>query len=986
MFNFKSNFMKRKLMLLMTSLFMVGLVNAQISKVTGIVISEEDGLPVIGASVLVKGTSTGTATDLDGKFVLTDIPASAKSLIVSYIGMHTQEVKIDRYVEVVLHADAEQLEDVVVVGYGSAKKIASLTGSVAKVNSDKLTAKPVANAMDALQGQVAGLQVFTSSGEPGAASSSSYIRGVGSLTASNEPLYILDGSPVSSDVMMMMNPNDFESVTVLKDASATSIYGSRAANGVIYITTKKGKVSEKAVVTASGNWGVASLARRISNPMNTEQLLGYWKEIGLVDQAGYDYYMGLGVDTDWEKYYFKDQAQTYQGNLSIQGGSGKTRYYVSGSYYFQDGITPRSEYERYTFRSNIESSPFEWLRFGANVGATYDERQTALYTYQGSSSLNGGIFGTILNPSFVDPYDKDGNRLEKIPYVGSYDPEFLSEKQPSGTNSAQINGNVFLQLNPVKGLTLRSQVGLEAYDSRQTSKRLSTHPGATMGGYAYEGFGRNAKMTMTNTAEYNINVASSHDVTVLLGQESLQNNYEWFASETNGQSDDRLNMLLHGTAADLAAAKEHEMYTYTFNSYFGRLNYSYEDKYFADFSLRNDASSRFGKKNRNATFYSAGLLWDMKRENFLDDVKFLTDMKLKASIGTTGNSSIGNYEHLALVGTNQYNGQSGWYVSSPGNPELGWESQTLANIGIETSFWNRYRLGLTWYNKETSNMLMDVPVPYTSGFTSVTQNVGSMLNTGIEVELGLDIIKNRDWRLTFNANYAYNQNKITELFYGYEQWDMPSYLVTYKVGEPVQYFMAKWAGVDPEDGRQMWYIPGTNETTKEYNEELLQQATGYTRYAPHTGGFNLIAGWKGLQLNADFSWVLGKYMVNNDYYFANNPYNFAGYNQSQDVLQAWKEPGDITDVPRFGSIMQFDTHLLEDASFLRMKNISLSYSLPKSLMKKTKVISGCKVIVSGRNLWTLTKYRGADPEINSNLTYGAYPNTKQMTIGAEITF
>ena len=979
--------MKRKFMLLLTCLFIgIGLVTAQVTKVTGTVISEEDGLPVVGASILVKGTAVGTVTDMDGKFQLPNVPSSAKTLVISFIGMKSQELPIKQTMNVILKPDTETLEEVVVLGYGSGKKIGSIVGSVAKVNSEKLSAKPVANAMDALQGQVSGLQVYTSSGEPGS-SSSSYIRGVGSLTADNEPLYVLDGTPVSSSVMVMMNPNDFESVTVLKDASATSIYGSRAANGVIYITTKRGKIGEKAVITASGNYGTARLARRVSNPMNSTELLNYQLSHGIIKQETYDKYINSGIDTNWEDYFFKDDAPTYQANLSIQGGSNKTMYYVSGSYYFQDGITPRSEYNRYTFRSNLESRPTDWLRFGANFGATYDEQQTSLFTYQGSNNLNGGIFGTILNPTYYNPYGEDGSKLDVIPGLNRYSPYYLSDKQPSSSNTAQLDGTAFIQLNPIEGLTIRSQFGIEAYDFRQTSKRLASHPNATQGGYTYEAFRRNAKLTITNTAEYNFKIKDIHDFTILIGQEGIKNDYQRFGSETTGQSDDRLSMLEAGTAATLLGADENDLYTYQFLSFFGRINYALNDKYFADFSIRNDASSRFGKDNRNAIFMSGGLMWNMKKESFLEDVNFLSDLKLKASIGTTGNSSIGNYDHLALVGTNLYNAQGGWKINTPGNGDLGWEKQTLANIGIEASFWNKYRIELTYYNKKTSNMLMDVPIPYTSGFSSITQNVGSMTNSGVEIAVSLDLLKTKDWFVGFNMNYAYNKNKITELFYGYDEWAMPNYLVSYNVGEPVQYYMAEWAGVDPADGQQMWYIPGTDgETTKEYDEERLQQATGKKRYAPHNGGFGLNVSWKGLSLNADFAWVLGKYMVNNDYYFAANPYNFAGYNQSKDVLNEWKEPGDITDIPAYGNVMQFDTHLLENASFLRLKNISLSYTLPKNWLLPTKVIQGVRIMATARNLFTITNYKGADPELDTNLTYGAYPNTKQFTIGAELTF
>ena len=900
--------------------------------------------------------------------------------------MKSQELTIKANMNITLKADAEVMEEVVVVGYGTGKKIGSVVGAVAKVNSDKIASKPVANAMDALQGQVSGLQVYTSSGEPGSGSSS-YIRGVGSLTADNEPLYVLDGTPVSSNVMVMMNPNDFASVTVLKDASATSIYGSRAANGVIYITTKKGKVGEKAMITLSGNYGIARLARRVGNPMSSKQLLDYQLKHNIINQEKYERYINTGVNTNWQDYFFRDDAPSYQANLSIQGGGEKTTYYVSGSYYNQDGIAPRSSYERYTFRSNIESRPTEWLRFGANIGATYDEQQTSPFTYQGSNNLNGGILGSLMNQPYYNPFDEDGSKLDFIPGLNAWSPYYLTDKQPSKSNTAQLDGSAYIQLTPLKGLTIRSQFGIDAYDYRQTSKRLASHPAANGKGYAYEQFARNAQLTITNTAEYKFDINTEHQFTFLLGQEGIKNNYEKFASETTGHNDDRLTMLEAGTAATLLGKDENNLYEYQFLSFFGRVNYAYDDKYFADFSVRSDASSRFGKNNRSAIFLSGGLMWNIKKEKFLEDVDFLSDLKLKASIGTTGNSSIGNYDHLGLVSTNLYQGQGGWQILTPGNPDLGWEKQTLTNIGVEASFFNKYRVELTYYSKKTSDMLMEVPLPYTSGFSTMTQNIGAMTNNGVELSVSLDLFKNKDWFVGFNMNYAYNKNKIKELFYGYSEWAMPNYLVSYNVGQAVQYYMPKFAGVDPEDGRQMWYIPGTDgETTKEYNEELLQQPTGKNRYAPHNGGFGLNISWKGLALSTDFAWVLGKYMVNNDYYFAANPTQFANFNQSQDVLNEWQNPGDITNMPRYGSVLQFDTHLLENASFLRMKNIALSYTLPKSWMNASKVIRSVKIMASARNLFTITDFKGADPELDSNLTMGAYPNTKQFTVGAEITF
>ena len=889
--------------------------------------------------------------------------------------MQTQEVEIQPDMRIALAADNELLDEVIVVGYGTAKKVGTVIGSVATVSSEKIAEKPVINVMDALQGQVAGLQVFTNSGDPGDKSmrSSSYLRGVGSLSAGTEPLYVLDGSPVSSEIMSMMNPNDFASVTVLKDASATSIYGSRAANGVIYITTKRGRAGEKALVTVSGNYGVSMLARRIGTPMNTEQYLGYLLGNGVIDQDYYDHYMGTGVSTDWEDYFFEN-APMYQGNISVQGGSDRTMYYLSASYLNQEGIEYGSGYERYTVRANVETQVNNWLRMGANLAGAYDMTQASGYTYQGSNNLYGGILGSQLYAPYYNPYDENGNRLEVIPGLNMYDPRYLIDQQPSKSNQAQFNGNAFIQLTPLKGLTLRSQLGVEAYDWRSTNKQMPSFMISQGGnGMTQERFARSSQFTITNTAEYKFDIKDDHHLTVLVGQEGIRNDYSSFGSRTTGQNDDRLTMLQHGTEAVLLGSDYNTAYQYAYLSFFGRADYAFKEKYFADFSVRNDASSRFGADNRNATFFSGGLMWNLKKEAFLEDTDWLTDLRLKASVGSTGNSEIGNYDHLALIGANNYGTNNGWYISSPGNEQLGWETQVLTNVGVAATFFDRIRAEVTWYNRTTKDMLMEVPVPYTSGFSSIMQNVGSMKNTGIELSFGFDVIKTRDMLLQINVNYAYNKNEIN------------------KVGEPVQFYMPVWAGVDPADGQEMWYVPGTDgETTKDYDlasSGALDQATGKSRFAPHTGGFNLNFSWKGLSVGADFAYVLGKYMVNNDRIFTENSQNaMSGFNQSTAMLNEWKQPGDVTDVPVFGSSRIFDTHSLENASFLRLKNLAIGYELPKAWMEKTKFIRGFKITAAARNLFTVTKYKGADPEIDTNLTYGAYPNTRQFTIGAEITF
>ena len=975
-------------MLLLTFFLVgVGVVTAQTKKVTGNVISSEDNLPVIGATILVQGTTVGTITDYDGNFVLSSVPESAQKLEISYIGMKPQTITIQPEVHVVLKPDTEMLDEVVVVGYGTAKKVGTVVGSLKTVNSDKIASKPVANAMDALQGQVSGLQVYSSSGEPGAGSSVN-LRGVGSLTAGNQPLYVLDGMPVSSSVMTTMNPNDFESITVLKDASATSIYGSRAANGVIFITTKKGKLGEKAVVSVSANYGRTKLARKVGNPMNAAELLQFQLDHDIIDQEDYNKYSELGANTNWQNYFFKKDAPTYQTNVSIQGGSDKTRFFLSTSYFNQDGLTPNTEYDRYTFTTNMESIVKDWIRVGANVSGSYDHTRQSLFTYQGSSNLNGGILGTLLNQPYFNPYDENGKKLDYVEEMQLHSPEFLAKKQPSKINRAQVNGSAFVQLTPLEGLTLRSQFGLEAYDRRNKFIRMPSFPGAKGIGMRNEGFARNAKLTITNTAEYKFDINRDHNFTVLLGHEGIKNAYDSFSSSTTGQNDDRLVLLGSGTEANLAGIKQ-SVIKHSFLSFFGRLDYSWKDKYYADFSVRNDASSRFGKGNRDATFVSGGFMWDAKKESFLEDISEVSTLRLKGSVGTTGNSSIGDYDHLRLIGTTNYNNSGGFYMETPGNNKLGWETQILTNLGFDIDFLDRFSLEFTYYHRKTKDMLLKIPLPYTSSFSSKMENVGSMTNSGVELSFNVDIFQNKDWYVGFHTNYAYNKNKITKLFNGKKSWDMPQSSLTYIVGEAVQFYMPVFAGVDPTDGKQMWKVPNSNETTK--NEQLvnsgaLNQATGKKRYAPHYGGFGLSASWKGLSFAADFSWIAGKYLLNNDRYFSENPVVAYGMNQSKDVLHAWKEPGDKTSMPKFGEVMRFDTHLLENASFLRLKNIGIAYQFPSKLLDKTKFFKSFKIMANARNLFTVTSYKGADPELDGNVSMGAYPNTKEFTIGAELTF
>lgn len=977
--------MKKKVMLILSCLFLsIGFITAQTTRVSGVVV-DDAGEPVISASVVVKGTTVGVMTDIEGKFSI-NVPSGKNTLVFTLVGMKTVEVKVSPNMRVVMETDAQLLEDVIVVGYGSARKGSTVIGSVSTVKGEAVELKPSANVMDAMQGKVAGMQSFTSSGEPGSVSSV-YIRGVGSLNAGTQPLYVLDGAPVGSDVLLTVNQNDIESVNVLKDASATSIYGSRAANGVIYVTTKRGRVADKAVIRGSFMYGISNLARRVGNPMNAQELADFQLKYNVISQSRYDEYMSYGNDTKWQDYFFNDNAPTLQANLSVSGGGGLTTYYISAGYMDQEGTSVGSEYKKYNLRSNIETQATKWLRMGLNLGGVYDDGQESMYTYQASNYLAGGILGTLMRQPYYTPYDENGKKYDYIPNVNSYSPYYIIEKSPRRFNNAQVNGSVFVEISPIENLKIRSQNSLEAYDYRYTLQNYPSYEPREGVGLVQERFTRASTMTTTNTAEYKFTVNNDHNFIILGAQEAIQYKQEAFRAETTGQSDDRLMLLSAGLESSFLGGDQHSKTEYVFSSFFGRADYNYKEKYFADLMVRTDGSSRFGKDNKYATFVSGGLMWNIKKENFMADLSYITRLQLKGSVGSQGNSEIGNYAHLGLVAVKNYNAQPGWAISSAGNSDLRWEKQIKTDITLQAQFLNKYDLTFTYYTRKTKDMLLNTPLPYTTGFTSMMKNIGEMSNKGIEVELGANILSTKDYTLGANATLSYNKMTIDKLFYGMTEWPMYSYLTNYIVGQSLNFFMPKYAGIDPVDGLPMWYVPGTdNETTKTYSESLYQD-TGKPRYPTLSGGFGLNASYKGIYMSADFAWVLNKYIVNNDRIFSENPYSNGNYNQSKDILdKMWEKPGDEGKMYSMKAAAQFDDHLLENASFLRLKNLTVGYSLPKTLLNKTNFFSAVRVFGTARNLFTITKYKGADPEINSNLTYGAYPNSRQYVFGLELTF
>ena len=976
---------------------------AQDITVTGTVTDASTGDVIVGASVVLKGSTTEwTMTDDLGQYSLT-VPANGV-LEVSFMGYLTQEIPVNgrASLDVALELDAQMLDDVIVVGYGTARKVSSVVGAASTVKSQVVMNRPSANLGDALQGQVSGLQIFSSTGEP-MSTVSMRLRGVNSINASSTPLFVLDGSPVSASVFNTLNSNDVESMVVLKDASATAIYGSRAANGVIYITTKKGKRSEKPEVKLRGQYGISTMINHKLKLMNTEQWFQFNELVNPDFQMTEEQKIAreLGINTDWMSYLFNDAAPVWSADLSVSGASEKTDYYFSLGAFDQTGIAPDSYMDRFNVRSNINTRATDWLQFGMNLGLTYQTYRSGPYTSSDYRNYwNNPINMATWSLPWWTPYeiknDENGNPYvdysSEKKYLNStlgWNPFYVNDLAPSSTNYTWLNGSTYAQLTPVKGLTIRAQQALEAYDWRSQSK---SHPlpqgeGPYQSGSASESFYRYYQFTFTNTIEYKFDIAQKNHFSILAGQESIFDKYEGFGVSVSGLTDWRNNLVSQAPESGWKSPS-YSLTETAYNSYFARLSYDYADRYYIDASWRIDGSSLFGSGNQYANFYSIGLMWNVKGEKWMQGASWVNDLRVKASYGTTGNSGISNYLAIGTIGnySGHYNDVKGWGISNPENSGLTWETVENLNIGVTARLWNFLNVSVDFYNKMTRNLLMEIPYSFTTGHSGGWGNAGDMLNRGVDVDLTFDIIQTNDIYFGISTNFNYNHNEITELFGGRDEYTIANTGISYQTGYPYgEFFYVRSAGVDPADGMQMWYDLDGNKT-KNYSDNYAVML-GKQRYAPWSGGISLNFQYKGLYVGADFSWVAGKYTINNDRYFITSPQNImSNMNGTVEMLNIWTEPGQVTDIPGLNSQRQFDETFIENASFFRLKNLQIGYNFPQKWMDRTGFIKGFRIYFVGRNLLTFTEYSGYDPEVDSNLQLGVYPNSRQFTVGAEFTF
>ena len=953
--------------------------------ISGTITSAEDKEPLIGVTV-VTDNFQGVISQIDGNYSIEAVEGSV--LTFSYLGFQPVEYTVPDGSESVvfnveMRMESEDIDDVVVIAYGVRKK-GTVAGSVASVKTEKIEKTPTAAFDQALQGQVAGLTVLSNTGEP-SASATMTIRGTNSINSGTAPLYILDGVPISASDFNTIAPADIESLSVLKDASSTSIYGARAANGVIVITTKRGRKSDRPNIEYRMQLGFSQIANdKKWDLMNTAERIAYEKEIGMT--TGQNYPLLSKTDVNWQDVVFNSSAMLQSYELSASGADDTSNYYVSGGYYSQDGTAVGSTFERYSLRANFERKAADWMKIGSSTMLNFQKIQQA---DEGAYTLVTPISAARFMMPYWDPYRKDGS-LASIA-DGSWkgngqNPLEWLENNPVHYKKYKLISTIFAEFTPIEGLVIRSQFGADyshttgfgvSYPSYAPNQGQGSASRSSTDGY---------NLTVTNTITYKFDAGSDHSFTIMAGQEGVDYHYEAFSLMTEGQNNDLLTNISTGTRA--TSWSDTTDSDYGFLSFFARGEYNLKNRYYFEAAARADASSRFGASRRWAAFWSLGFMWDVRNEDFFTSVAdWFTSAQFSVSTGTSGNSSIPNYEHLALVGGGlDYAGDAGMALMQPGNENLGWEKPWTTNVAFRAGFWNRLNADLEFYYKRTSDMLMEVPAPYgTTGYGYYWDNVGTMVNVGAELNVNASLIATENFLWSVNANVSYNHNEIVELYNGVKEYERSNTNTKLVVGHPLgEFYINRYAGVNPANGDALWYDKDGKITNELRDEDKVLVGKSYI--APWQGGFGTALSWKGLSLSTQFSWVADRYMINNDRYFDESNGRFASYNQSRRLLDRWKSPGDVTDIPRHGEYTEFDSRLLEDASFLRLKNVMLSYSLPQNLVRKTRVFSGIRIYAQAQNLLTFTNFSGLDPEGSANVYAAQYPMARQFTFGLDLKF
>lgn len=1009
--------MRKLKLLLLGVLLLMGFNAFSQKKISGKVTNARSGTPLPGVSVVVKGTNSGTITDGEGNYSLT-AAEDAKTLVFSYLGFGTMEAEITgTSVNAALQeGQSQSLEEVVVVGYGTKIK-KDLTGNIARIKGEEIVNTPVPNMTQAIQGRAAGVFVEANSGKVGEGVKVR-IRGAGSISASNDPLYVVDGIPINTgglrgNALADINFNDIETFDILKDASAASIYGSRAAGGVVLITTKKGKqgrtklnvnmqygsnkptnhrsfLNAKDYVDLIREAAINSDVIEGVDPAHPDSWLTF-VESRLTRYSGHSNWRTLETNTDWEKLAYNDDARTKIIDVTASGGNDKTRFYVSGGFSDQEGILILNDFQRISSRFNLEHDASDKVKIGVNFGIsrTVGNRNNLDNAFQNPLQL------VALAP--ITPPRNENGELYDRPVTTYYNGLIETEDSRYKSTIFRNIGTAFISYKVIRNLIFRSELGLDMQTQNDDLFRGSrTLTGLSTNGYGSSEWNRDVSLNTNNYFSY-VKSFGEHalDATVGMSYQKYTSDY----SSVTGE-DFPVDALQKLASAGKITGGSSTLTESAIASYFARANYKFKNRYLLSVNGRVDGSSRFGKDNKFGFFPAVSAGWIISEESFMATSNLISFLKLRGSYGITGNDAgFGNFPQLGLFGAAKYNNQSGLVPTQLANPKLKWEKSQQLDIGLDFGLFNNKISGeIDYYIRKTEDLIYNVPVPSTTGFTTQTVNIGSMENKGFEFVLNVNNITAGDFRWSSSLNLARNINKITRL--DGDQTLLPGndgrFLNSMIVGEAIGVLYGpKFAGADPANGDALYYEQDGKTTTNDYND-----AGNFVVGNPNPdwiGGFNNTFSYKGIELSILFQGVFGNQITNGAGGFMSASFDWFD-NQTSDQLRRWRNPGDITDVPQlrlgYGNGIGASSRYVEDGGYVRLKNVTLAYNLSPAILSKIKMQS-LKIYVTGINLATFTDYTGWDPEVNTDYRatnrnqggdFYAAPQIKSVTFGINLGF
>jgi TonB-linked SusC/RagA family outer membrane protein len=961
-------------------------------------VTNEKGDPLVGATVQVKGSNVAVLTKEDGSFSI-EVPKNSTKLVVSYVGMESQEVTIENTtLTIILKEIGQKLDEVVVMGY-TTQKSNKISGSVAVVKAAQLRDVTEGDVGKMLQGKVSGVFVGSSSGQPGSAPVIR-IRGNGTVTAGSDPLYVVDGV-----IGGIPNPSDVESMTILKDAASTTLYGSRAANGVIVVTTKRGKAG-KTLFDFRTSSGSGHLDNGNFKLMNSTQLYDTYARAlagagnnpaeieALLPASRKD------VNTNWQDVAYQDGINTSY-ELNISGGNEKTRFYIGSNYYKEDGIVVGTGIDRYSFRLNLDHNISDKFKLSANIASTITKS---------NNSPDGALYESYTNLPWDKAFDKNGNPIDPNTadeWFGRDYTNFAFERQYNYNRSRDmgLEGLFKAEYSFTESLSFSSTNRAEFWNGfNENYNDVRSTSGSYSNGYLYNYNGSSRSYLTSNLLKYN-KTFGEHQVQVLLGHEYQLNQDQYSDSDKSGFLPG-LDVLSAGATVINASGNRNEN---KFLSGFMQANYNYSDKYYLTTSFRRDGSSRFGSNNQYANFYAVGGSWIVSKESFMESIPAISNLKLRSSYGTTGNAdikkpdgSLNYYGGIDYYSVNSsYNGAPGAVLYQIGNKDLTWEKSATLDIGLDVSVLkDRITLTTDFYDKKTKDLLFNVPQPANVGVGSITQNVGSVKNVGFEFGLNTkNLIGDFKWSTDFNI--AFNKNEITELYNNLSFIDVPSFgAQRLIVGQDMHtWFTRKWVGVDPANGDPLWEVQTKNAQTGQMDISTTNVYKNATLIAlgkatpDFFGGMRNTFSYKGFELNTLLNFVYGNEIYNNSraLFDSDGAYNTYNMMQLQDGWSRWEKPGDIATHPKLVSggnknSQRGSSRFIEDGSFLRLRNVTFSYNIPTSQLERIHLRSA-RISISGDNLYTWTKFSGIDPEVDDFGAVGTkYPYAKKFQLGLQLGF